>query len=177
MSIAADRIVPFIEDQLAAGETRDQIIIGLVGEGMSLNGATNAYASYAKVNGLTASVSSHKDEALEYLADAYPIDDWTPTAVTRAVVEITDKFSVAESTARDYCKAYSKQLDVEHPVADPRAAMFQWIIDNVDHMSREELRKEFIRYATVELGRSKSNANEYAKGLDLHFAIVDAQGA
>ena len=40
-------------------------------------------------------------------------------------------------------------------------------------MERDELREEFLLYAVNVLGRSKSNANEYAKGLDLHFYILD----
>jgi hypothetical protein len=166
-----DTIIADLVDQ---GLTRDGIIIHLVSDGnRTLNFATNAYAAYARENGLTKTIISHKSEALEYLADMYPLDKWTPDAVLDAIAYLADEYGVALSTARDYCKAYSDTLGIPLPNTDPRAAMFTYITENINHKSRDELRAGFLDYAVNTLGRSKSNANEYAKGLDLHFHIID----
>ena len=42
----------FIIDRNADGMTRDQIIINLASDGMSINAATKAYAAVAKAEGL-----------------------------------------------------------------------------------------------------------------------------
>jgi hypothetical protein len=154
-----------------AGNTRDQTIIALVGDhGLSLNAATKAYATVAKSEGWVTALVSHKDAALDRLAEAYG-SDWTAEDVRAAVIDLTDWFSIAESTARDYAKAYSELLGVDHPVIDPRAAMFEWLVTN----SATATKAEFIAYAGPNgLGRSVSNVNEYWKGLELHRAILAA---
>jgi len=149
--------------------SRDLIIIAMVNDdGMTINKATKEYAKVAKKEGWTTALVSHKDAALEYLAEEYD-DNWTPATVASAVVDLVDRYKVAESTARDYCKAYSKELKVDHPVADPREAIFDWFIANPN-----PLKDEFIEYATDTLGRSRSNANEYWKGFELHIALLAA---
>lgn len=171
-----DTIDTIIAGLVEDGLTRDEVIINLVGTGnRTLNFATNAYAAYARENGLTKAIVSHKSEALAYLGATYVGEAWNPEAVLDAIAFMADEYGVAMSTARDYCKAYSDSLGVPLPSTDPRIAMFQYIRDNISHMSREELRASFLDYAVNTLGRSKSNANEYAKGLDLHFFLVDAE--
>lgn len=163
----------FINDALAADGTRDTVIIGLVTEGdMSLNKATKLYGDYAKANGLTSGVVSHKADALEWLGLNYP--EFTDAAqVKSAVIELQAEFDVAESTARDYVKAYAKQMGVDLPIEDPREAMFQWFVNRIQG-GQDIDKADFIEYACEKLGRSKSNANEYWKGYELHLALVAA---
>jgi hypothetical protein len=149
--------------------SRDAIIVTLVTEHkLSLNAATKAYAEVAKLEGWTKALTSFKEEALAWLE--MNVTEWTAETVKAAVVDLAAEFDVAESTARDYCKAYSEQLEVTHPVLDPRAAMFSWLVAN----AAEGTKAEFKEYAK-ELGRSDSNINEYWKGLELHRAILAAQ--
>lgn len=150
--------------------TRDAIIITLVTDhGISLNKATNEYATYARDNGLTTVSTSHKADALEWLDEQFQGDDWDHTAVTDSVVDLQARYNVAESTARDYTKAFSKMLGVQHPTLNPRAAMFDYLVANPD-----TTKDEFKAFAK-DLGRSDSNINEYWKGMELHRAIVAAQ--
>jgi hypothetical protein len=160
------------------GAGRDHMIVQIMGDmGLTLNKATNEYARWARETGVSSPVISYKKEALNWLADNYPVDQWDHEAVRESVAGLQTEFEVKESTARDYCRAYSDQLKVPHPVLNPREAIFSWICENVDHMGRDELRKGLKAYAVNNLGRSPSNANEYVKGLDLHFAIMDSKGA
>ena len=158
----------------AEGQTRDQIIIALVSEdGMTLNAATKAYAEAAKSEGWATGRESHKEAALEWLAESYTDETWTAEAVKHAVLDVSEKFGVTESTARDYCRAFSEDLGVTHPVADPRKAMFDWLIEN-DGMPVDEMKAAFKEFGK-ELGRSSSNVNEYWKGYELHLALVAAK--
>ena len=152
--------------------SRDQIIIILVtDEGISINAATKAYAAVAKAEGWTTALVSHKDAALLWLGDTYGPADWTATGVRDLIIVMADKYGIAESTARDYAKAYSELLGVDHPVLDPRAAMFTWLVANAETATKAE----FKAFAGQDgLGRSDSNVNEYWKGLELHRAILAA---
>lgn len=154
-----------------ASMTRDQIIIQLVTEqGLSISKASNEYARVAKAEGWVTGQVSHKDEALAQLHTDYDADSWDAKAVKAAVVDLVDQFDIAESTARDYCKAFSEELGVEYPVEDPRAAMFSWLIEHSEDGTKEDF-KEYCKA----LGRSDSNINEYWKGLELHRAIIAAK--
>ena len=163
-----------IEAQVASNVSRDLIIITLVTEHkLTLNAATKAYGDYAKANGMVATVTSHKAEALEWLADTYT--EWDHVAVANAVIDLVAKYDIAESTARDYTKAYSKDvLGIDHPKLDPRAAIFDWFKNTASNYDYESgaCKEAFTKYATEELGRSKSNANEYWKGYELHMFLV-----
>ncbi len=174
MATFADSIATLIAD----GATRDVVIITLVQEhGATLSKATSLYQAYAKEHGLSSASVSRKDDAHDMLADAYPaVEDWTVQAVRAAVVDLMADLDVAESTARDYCKAYSKHLGVPHPSEDPRAAMFAYLIEHGD-LPYDELKAGFKAYATEVLGRSSSNVNEYWKGYDLHLALTAAKEA
>jgi len=159
----------YIKTAIDSGLNRDAIIIGLVtDEGLSLNKATNAYGKYARDNGLVTTIVSHKTEAMAELRERYAVDNWTVADVRAATVDLEHNYGVAESTARDYCKAYSKELGVPYPVENPREAMFQWFKDNDGSATKEA----FIEYAVKELGRSRSNANEYWKGYELHLFLM-----
>ena len=150
---------------------RDGIIVGLVSNlGLTLNAATKAYAEVAREEGWTTALVSHKEAALAFLRDAYPRPIWTAVAVRESVIDLKDRFGVAESTARDYARAYSEELGVDHPVEDPRTAMFNWLIEN-DGMDVEEMKAAFKEYAR-DLGRSDSNINEYWKGYELHLHLI-----
>jgi hypothetical protein len=156
---------------IESGMTRDQIIIALVTTyAVSVNKATTAYAAYAKANGLTTALVSYKTEALAYLDNLGGA--WDADTVADAVIDLQDKFGVAESTARDYTKAYSDLLGVPHPIRDARELMFSWLIAHAGH-DPVDMKAKFKEYAT-DLGRSPSNINEYWKGYELHLAIVAA---
>ena len=155
----------------AASQSRDQIIITLVTEhGLSISKASNLYAKVAKAEGWVTGAVSHKDEALADLHNDYTADTWDAKAVKAAVVDLQDRYGIAESTARDYCKAFSEELGVDYPVEDPREAMFNWLIEH--HL--DGTKDDFKAYCK-ELGRSDSNINEYWKGLELHRAIIAAK--
>lgn len=165
----------YIQSQVASNVSRDLIIIGLVTEhNLSLSKATDTVAKYYKDNGLSKVIVSHKDAALELLAIRYESDQWDHKAVADAVLDLQAEYGVAESTARDYTKAYSSEvLKVPHPKLDPRLAIFEWFRDVAPTLEGDMThRKEvYMEYATKELGRSKSNANEYWKGYELHMFL------
>jgi hypothetical protein len=152
--------------------SRDLIIITLVtDQAMTLNAATKAYADYARANGMTAKVVSHKEAAMGKLASEYPV--WDHVAVTEAVVVLADCYDIAESTARDYTKAYSKLLNVTHPKLDPRAAMFNWLKEASLTSTGEaedtaDMKADFKNFCKS-IGRSDSNANEYWKCYEFHM--------
>lgn len=148
------------------GMGRDTAIITAVTSGMTLNTATHHYAAWAKSKGLTSVIVSHKSEALEFLAAEYPTQ-FNLDNVREALPIMVEKFSVAESTARDYAKAYCEQLGIEYPVINPRDAIFSWF-KSTDSVTKEA----FMKFATEELKRSQSNANEYWKGYELHLHLI-----
>lgn len=158
-----------IADLLTADLSRDAIIIKLVTDhDVTINKATKLYGDYARENGLTAAIVSHKEDALQFLTGQYSKKQWTAQAVKDAVIDLVAEYGVAESTARDYCKAYSKALGVALPISDPREAIFAWFKAAGD----TAVKADFIEFAVDELGRSKSNANEYWKGFELHLALI-----
>lgn len=159
------------------GETdRDTLILALVQHhSCTLNMATKAYASFAKERGLTATITSHKADAMEWLSTEY--DDAETISATTArgiVVDLVDRYSVAESTARDYLAAWFKEQGMEMPVDDPRTLIFQYLKDHQDDFLAhyQDAKDAFIEYACNDLGRSRSNANEYLKGMDLHLFLI-----
>ncbi len=161
---SSDLFDKFQEDEL----NRDTAIITAVQSGMTLNTATHHYAAWAKSKGLTSVIVSHKSEALEFLADTYG-ETFGLDEVRETLPVIAERFSVAESTARDYAKAYCEQIGVEYPVVNPRDAIFAWF------KTTESVTKEtFMAFAMDESGlnRSQSNANEYWKGYELHLHLI-----
>ena len=170
MSILTDTTRDVLAQAHVDGLTRDQAIIILVTDhSHTLNKATKAYAEWAKEEGIAPTLTSHKDEVLTLLRGAYPKGKgWDAEAVKARVITLADHYGVAESTARDYCKAYSEELGVTHPVLNPREAIFEWFKAEGDTASKEA----FMEFAVKELGRSQSNANEYWKGYELHLFLV-----
>jgi hypothetical protein len=163
-----------IADMVAASSTRDDIIVALHGDGLTLNKSMKLYADYAREHGLTTATVSRKPEALTYLAGACTDEaGWTAECIRDAVIDLQAEFDVAESTARDYCRAYTELMQWTYPVTDPRTAMFEYLIEHAGD-EYEELKVSFKLYATEELGRSASNVNEYWKGYDLHLALTAA---
>jgi hypothetical protein len=151
------------------GSTRDAIIVGLVtGHKLTLNAATKAYAEWAKEEGIAPTLTSHKTEALAELREQFDAGSWDHKAVQDMVIVLADQYGIAESTARDYCKAYSEELGVAHPVQNPREAIFEWFKNAGDDASKES----FMKFAVDHLGRSQSNANEYWKGYELHLFLI-----
>lgn len=145
--------------------SRDTAIITAVTSGMTLNTATHHYAAWAKSKGLTSVIVSHKSEALEFLesyGNTFGIEE-----VREALPRLVEQFSVAESTARDYAKAYCEQIGQDYPVVNPREAIFAWFKGN-----NSVTKEDFMDFAINDLGRSQSNANEYWKGYELHLHLT-----
>ena len=166
MNTYANEIRALIE----AGNGRDQVIITLVSEhGLSLNTAQDRWTTYARENGLTKAIVSRKAEALAWLSEQWDGYTVEPAAVQDAVVDLSEKFGVAESTARDYIKAYFKDLGQPVPAVDPRQQIFDWFKEQGDTADKDE----FIDFAVNVVGRSRSNANEYWKGYELHLYLVN----
>lgn len=161
-------VTAMIADAHAEGMTeRDQLILAMVDKGASLNMATNAYSMFAKEAGLTSPMHSYKDEVLEGLAAEYDETNWTIDAVREETQRIVDGYQVAESTARDYCKAFSEVLGIEHPVLNPRDQIFAWFKAQGASANKDD----FMEFAKG-IGRSQSNANEYWKGYELHLYLI-----
>jgi hypothetical protein len=159
----------------AEGKSRDEIIIHLVvSEGITINKATAEYAKIAKEQGWTKAVVSHKESAVAHLTQT--VTDWTYEDMVSHAIQLVEMYGVTDSTARDYCKAYSKAQGIKHPVRDDRALMFDFLLENAG-MEYDELKAAFKAYAKDELGRSASNINEYWKGYDLHLALTKAAAA
>ncbi len=150
--------------------TRDQAIITAVMAGVTLNTATKKYAEWAKAEGLTTGIISHKVEALKDLLDEYGDAEMSIDECRTAVASLQAVYDVVESTAKDYVKAHLDVNSHAWPVLNPRDAMFAWFKsegDEADHA-------EFIAFACDPdgLNRSRSNANEYWKGFELHLHLV-----
>jgi hypothetical protein len=163
-----DRTSTLFTDLHDEGLNRDQAIITAVQAGVTLNTATKHYAAWAKENGLTTQIVSHKAEALEFLAKKYK-GKFTIDSAREAQPLIEDEFGVAESTARDYAKAYCEQIGIEYPVVNPREAIFKWFEKAVN-----PTKEEFTIFCKKELNRSDSNINEYWKGYELHLYLTGA---
>lgn len=158
------KVFTFTQDK-----TRDMNIITAVQDGETLNAATKRYASWARDLGIGGlQIVSHKSEALTDLATEYGTEALTVDQVRTAVASLQAAYDVAESTAKDYVRAHLDDNGHEWPVINPREAIFAWFKsegDSADHA-------EFITFATETLGRSRSNANEYWKGFELHLHLV-----
>lgn len=144
------------------------------GNGATLNMADKAYGMAGLKLGGGAPVS-RKEEALEWLASEYGTR-WDADAVRTAIRAIVARFEVKEGTARDYTKAYSEELEVEHPTTASTTdsdEVIAWVVEHYDdHADYESLKNALIEEFTAR-GRSRSNINEYTKGLRMHFAILN----
>lgn len=152
----------------AENKTRDEMVIAAVQDGSTLNAAIKGYATWAKASGVSNALVSHKADALTDLAEEYGEDTMTVDQVRTAVASLQAVYDVAESTAKDYVRAHLDDNGHEWPVINPREAIFAWFKsqgDSADHA-------EFITFACDTLGRSRSNANEYWKGFELHLHLV-----
>ena len=167
--VAGEYVMKTLFDKMHAEDaTRDTMIITAVTEGSTLNAATKAYAAWAKDNGLTSAIVSHKAAALTNIFDQYGDAALTVKDVQSIIPDLVQEYGVADSTARDYVKTHCEQYGLAYPVLNPRDAIFAWFkaVDGVADKA------EFMAYAEDELGRSKSNANEYWKGYELHLHLV-----
>ena len=166
-------ITDVIYSEYDNGLSRDQIIILLVSEhGLTLNAATKAYAKVAKEYGWTATLVSHKADAIEYIDDELDAGAPTVAEVQGLIPAIVSRFEVAESTARDYIRAYCDERGFDYPVLNPREAIFEWFKHEAPNHDPADRKAAFMEYATGELGRSQSNANEYWKGYELHLYLT-----
>lgn len=167
-----DNLFDLFDSRRDAGDTRDQMIIAAVTSGTSLNTATKRYATWAKDRGISSAAVSHKADALESLAELWGEDAPTVDDVREAIPTLVEDYGIAESTARDYVKAYCDDNGHAYPVLNPREAIFAWFKTEAPHHGAEDCKAEFMTFATEELGRSQSNANEYWKGYELHLYLT-----
>lgn len=145
------------------------------GRGVTLNMAEKAY----KITGLKLSggaPASRKKEALEWLAATYPSsEEWLVKDVMSATRHIVSNFDVKENTAKEYCKQHSENLGVDHPIQTSTIdsdEVIAWVVEHYDdHDDYESLKEALIEEFTAR-GRSRSNINEYTKGLRMHYAIL-----
>ena len=155
-----------------AAQSRDEIIIDMMQtNGWTMNKATNEYVKAKKAAGFQMGVVSRKDDAYELMIGMdleSPID---PKAVVESIV---DELGVAESTARDYLKAYAKDKGLEIASGKDSQPILDWIVANapIDGTADDWVAfdKEFIAWGTEE-GRTRSNLNEYRKGIKLHLML------
>ena len=168
-------IFAHISTGLSDGMSRDEVTIGLTrldldGKGITLNKATDLVKQYYKDNGLSTAPSSHKADALADLDGRYGGEAVPANEVSSVVVDLTTEYGVAESTARDYIKAYHKANGVSVETVDPRIQLFDWLKDNQSD-DLDVMKEEFHAFAKS-IGRSRSNANEYWKGYELHLYLT-----
>ena len=151
-----------------SGTSRDMMIIGAVQAGNTLNAAGRAYAAWARDMGITSAIVSHKADAMSAIFDQYGDVELTVGDVQSIIPELVAEYGIADSTARDYVKAHCEKCGITYPVLNPRDAIFAWF-KAVDGIADKA---DFMAFAEDELGRSKSNANEYWKGYELHLHLV-----
>lgn len=168
-----DSMVAVLDGMMGDNLTRDAIIIRLVSEhGLTLNKATATYQEYAKDKGISKALVSKKDEAFEYMASLNDVEWDDSKWISDLMHDLRGEFGVAESTARDYIKAYAKEKGIIIPSADPRADLFVWLkVNDGTYDDVAKMKEAFIEFGTA-LGRSRSNLNEYWKGYELHLFIM-----
>ena len=152
--------------------TKDDAVLWAYKQGTTLNTAEQAY-KLAKL-GLTAVVVSHKADAVKWLAATYPVDQWTAKAVPGAVGALVEKFGVKPNTAKEYAKQHSENLGVDHPASSTVDSdeVIARDVENYDEYDSYEELKDALIEEFLGRGRSRSNVNEYTKGLRMHFAIL-----
>lgn len=147
------------------GTSRDDIIVAMIGSGMTLNKAVQTYAAYAKEAGIETGKRSRKPEALELIGEL----DGTETAVDlgERITKVVEQLGVTKDTARGYIKGVYETNDWTMPaVGSASEEMLEWLVENHDCTQ-----DEFKTFASG-LGRSSSNINEYWKGMTLHRRIL-----
>lgn len=141
---------------------------------ITLNMADKAY----KLSGISfqKGVKGQKEKGMAWLDEHYPtVWSWTTESVQTAVTDLVTKFGVKPNTAKEWCREHSDILGMQHPIAALDSdEVIQWIVDNyAKYDDYEELKAAIIEHWTAQ-GRSRSNINEYTKGLRMHYAILAA---
>ena len=152
---------------LAAGDSRDTIIVTMVQDGVSLNSAQNWYKDFADEAGISHARIGHKTEALEYIKKSKVnlLDDEARAQLKR---DLQEEFGVASSTSNDYVKAGAKEHDSELPTggfgADPEstAKIYDWVAENPNCE-----KVDFKAFMEGEMGRSSGSIDETWRGIQL----------
>ena len=152
--------------------SRDEVILDLVKQGMSLNKASKEYVKLKKAAGYAVGVASHKDAAVAYLIEQAPASPIEPKPLVKALV---DKFEVTESTAMGYIRAYAEEHNLEVKSRSASTEVLDWIVANAPMTVDEDwdqFDEAFIAWMESE-GKSRNNINEYRKGLKLHVMLIN----
>ena len=153
--------------------TRDAVILDLVNtHGMSLNKASKEYVRLKKAAGYTVGVTSHKAEAVAWLAEQGLT---SPVNAKPLVAELTDRFEVKDDTAMSYIRAYAEEHGLEVKTRVASSEILDWIVDNAPHgedsLEWTEFDEHFKEWMLAQ-GKSESNINEYRKGIKLHLMLA-----
>ena len=153
--------------------TRDAVILDLVNtHGMSLNKASKEYVRLKKEAGFAVGVTSHKVEAVAYLAT---LDLTSPVNPKPLVAELVARFEVKDDTAMSYIRAYAEEHGLEVKTRVASSEILDWIVDNApygdDSQDWVEFDASFKKWMLAQ-GKSESNINEYRKGIKLHLMLA-----
>jgi hypothetical protein len=152
-------------------QSRDEIILAMVGTGMSLNKATKEYVKGKKEAGLSTGVTSYKTEAFEYLDT---LDLSGEVDVAPLIEHLTVTHGVKPDTARNYVMAHGEENGYTVKSKLASEAILDWIVDNApldaggDWDGFDLMFKDWM----TDQGKSASNINEYRKGIRLHRALL-----
>jgi hypothetical protein len=155
-------------DGIENNKTRDEIIIEMVQNGLTLNTSQILFKEFAKDAGMVSSRgASRKAEALEWLqSEGFNVADSDTRSNVRA--ELVDRYNVATGTANDYIKAYAEAAGIELPTSGsfgPGAdgeEIYQFIKENFMGLEKPVF-KEFMEG----LGRAKGSIDETWRGVIL----------
>lgn len=160
-----------------AGQSRDEVIVAMVQQGISLNSATIWYKEWAKEAGLTSARVGYKAEAQEYIAEWVAnggdlVDNDQRKELKK---ELAEKFGVADGTTNDYVKAYAEDNDIKLPTSsfganpEDQAKIFDWICANPDCT-----KEEFKEFMVEEMERSQGSIDETYRGIILARKLQEA---
>jgi hypothetical protein len=161
------------DEGVEAGQSRDEIIVSMVQQGITLNTAQIRYKEFAQEAGITSTRVGYKADALAHLDElgADVTDQEVRNEVRAALVE---KFGVATSTANDYIKAWAEKEEIELPKSsfgsnpEDQAKIFNWIVQNPDCT-----KGEFAAFMKEEMGRSSGSIDETYRGIVLARKLQD----
>lgn len=154
-----------------SGASRDETIIKMVQEGLSLNMAQNVYKDLAKEAGLTSARTGHKAAALVFIKErgVNLLDDDARAELKKDLVA---EFGVSTGTAQDYIRAHATLYDIQLPSFTVGSQHAQDIFDFI--VANPGMDKPTFRDYMVSIGRSKGNIDETWRGVVLARKIVSS---
>jgi len=158
------------DEMVIEGKSRDEIVVAMVMKGVSLNSAQIYYKEFAVESGISGTKIGYKTEALEFIAEQVAAGVDVLDADQRSTLrqQLQDKFSVAQSTANDYIKAWATTSGVELPTSnfggtpEDREEIFNWISVN-----KNCTKNEFKDFMTNTMKRGKGSVDETWRGVEL----------